>query len=290
MTSGEILNRADAAIRHRLVRPALCSNTLQWSLRMRAQKRGFDGDGRATVVIVNWQSLQYLAVAIYALRRFSPETLKILVVDNHSIDGSKQWLRNQPEVDTIALPVNVHHGPAMDIGFLMARTEFVISLDVDAFPISAGWLDALLTPLANGAEVSGVASHRAPYVHPCMLAMRRERFVRQEHTFRSRGSDFDSPESWDTGELITRRELPAAHLIPLSRHVGPHWLGEVWDDVAYHNMYSVRHLKNLGTDMRDDVPIDGVITYGDSRSTWEASVTRFLGLSPQEALDLAALP
>jgi hypothetical protein len=33
-----------------------------------------------------------------------------------------------------------------------------------------------------------------------------------------------------------------------------------------------------------------VITYGDSRSTWEASVTRFLGLSPKEALDLAAHP
>jgi hypothetical protein len=120
--------------------------------------------------------------------------------------------------------------------------------------------------------------------------MRRKRFVRRQHTFRSCGSDFESQDSWDTEELITRRELPAAHLIPASRNVGPHWLGAVWDDVAYHNMSAVRHLKSLGTDRRDNETIDGVITYGDSRSTWEASVTRFLGLSPKEALDLAAHP
>lgn len=251
-----------------------------------ARKRGFEEDGVVTVVIVNWESLEYLAVAVHALRRFSPDSLQIIVVDNCSSDGSREWLRARSDVREILLPVNVHHGPAMDIGFLMARTQYVISLDVDAFPTSSGWLDSMLNPLSQGAEVSGAASQRAPYVHPCMLAMRRERFVSEQHTFTSRGSNFNTESSWDTGEAISRREHPAVHLIPVSRNIGPHWLGPVWDGVGYHNMYAVRHLKNLGPEERDRQPIDGVITYSDSRSAWEAAIAEFLGLSPEQAIDL----
>lgn len=290
VATGRAFLRAGACLRQRVVRPALCSSFLRRVLRALARRRGFAEDGVVTVVIVNWESLEYLAVAVHALRRFSPASLQIIVVDNFSGDGSREWLRARSDIREILLPVNVHHGPAMDIGFLVARTQYVLSLDVDAFPISRTWLDSMLKPLSHGAEVSGVASQRAPYVHPCMLAMRRERFVLEQHSFKSRGSSFDTEDSWDTGEAISRREHPAVHLIPVSRNIGPHWLGPVWEGVGYHNMYAVRHLKNLGREERDRQPIDGVITYGDSRAAWNAAVAEFLGLSAKQAIDLTDIP
>ena len=36
----------------------------------------------------------------------------------------------------MTLDTNVGHGPALDLGWLRARTQTVVALDVDAFPIS----------------------------------------------------------------------------------------------------------------------------------------------------------
>ena len=57
-----------------------------------------------TVVIVNWETLDYLRETVRAVRRFSPAQTRILVVDNGSTDGSAEWLR-QAGVRTVELGV-----------------------------------------------------------------------------------------------------------------------------------------------------------------------------------------
>src|SRR5689334_5283927 len=63
-------------------------------------------DGSATVLVVNWNTVDYLAVCLYAIRRFSPESTRVVVVDNGSGDLSKRFLRRQRDVRRILLPVN----------------------------------------------------------------------------------------------------------------------------------------------------------------------------------------
>lgn len=92
-----------------------------------------------TVVIVNWNTLRYLVHSVNAVVARSPSSTRILVVDNASADGSQDWVRRHPRAELLALPANVHHGPAMDLGILRCRTRFVVALDVDAFPIRDGW-------------------------------------------------------------------------------------------------------------------------------------------------------
>jgi len=193
-----------------------------------------------TIVIVNFNTQQYLRTTLSAIRHFSPKTVQILVVDNHSNDESHAFLRATRDVRTVRLPYNADHGPALDVGFLLVRTEFAVAMDVDAFPISHQWLSTLLRPLESGYVVSGV-HHWGRFAHPCCLAMRTRDFVEKHHTFSpKRGPGKYGVDRWDVAQLISMRERDRVFLIEKSEARGPHSpLGSVYGGIVYHNWFSV---------------------------------------------------
>ena len=79
--------------------------------------------------------MEALEVLIDVVRRRSPASTRIIVVDNHSGDESRKRLAKLEDVRTVEIPVNVGHELAMDVGVLLADTEYVVALDVDAFPL-----------------------------------------------------------------------------------------------------------------------------------------------------------
>ena len=170
-------------------------------LRARARRRLAQLEpGRATVVTINWNSWRHAAVLIDTVSRRSPAGTRIIVVDNGSEDGSPAALRAEERVQAVRLPLNLGHELALDIGVLLAETEFVVALDIDAFPLRDDWLQALLGPLDAGAQVSGARLNRE-YVHPCCWAMRTARFVER-----------DTPSAPNTGRGMggkTHRETSA---------------------------------------------------------------------------------
>lgn len=232
-----------------------------------------------TVVIVNWNSLDHLRVSVRAVPRMSPAGTRLIVVDNGSTDGSLDWLRSQ-KIRTIALPTNMGHGPALDIGFLSASTEFVLALDVDAFPISPRWLDELTVPLVDGTHVVGahggaVLGVHVPagtddrrdrdFVHPCCLAMRLRRFVQLAHSF------MKVPErGLDVGERIAEIERGHLRYLEPTSFTGPGFLGTVFGGIVYHNFYSTRYRRE------STVNIDGV-SAEDARRVWRENVALYLG-------------
>ena len=254
---------------------------LQVLLRSRSPIRALGLRRGVTVAIVNWNSLDLLKDVVRALERFGPPAdgrLEILVVDNGSNDGSRAWLRNERRhrrIRSVLLPRNVFHGPAMDLAFLLSRTEFVVALDVDAFPVADDWLATLLGPLRDGKYVSGAQALRG-YIHPCCLAMRTEYFARRRHTFTPHVGTWDPEhlgrDEWDTGESITRREgLARVQPFPRTRVRGPLQLGTVFGGFVYHNGASTR--------LRSDVEIDGLTT-SDAESAWSEAIAEFLDAGP----------
>ena len=134
-----------------------------------------------TVVTASWNTRPYLEVMLRAIAAQTPD-VPLVVVDNASTDGTVEWLRaHHPEVDVVALRRNVGHGLALDSGIHRARTEVVLCLDVDAFPVSPYWVDAAVRPLSEGATFSGGFVNG--YIHPSYCAIRRERFLRRGYTF-----------------------------------------------------------------------------------------------------------
>ena len=234
----------------------------------------------ATVVIVSWNSQHFLRVALDAVRAASPPETEIIVVDNHSTDGTRPFLARRPDVKTIRSPVNLGHGTALDLGFLLARTEYVVALDVDAFPVSDDWLPQLLGPLECGSGVSG-AHVKGGFVHPCCLAMRSRDFAARRHTFVPRyggriatsADDVDAP-GWDVGWKISLRESNR-YLIERTSVRGPGDIGSVFGNIVYHNFYSVRFDHPKQQVLSDD-EIEFGVTSDAAREAWGEAVARFL--------------
>jgi len=240
-------------------------------LRARARRR-LDRlePGTATVVTVNWNSWEQLRVLIEVVERRSPPGTRIVVVDNGSRDESRERLAAMPAVRAVKLPLNLGHELAMDIGVLLVETEFAVALDVDAFPLHEDWLQRLLTPLSEGAQVSGARLNRE-YVHPCCWAMREARFVECGHSFRShyqpRQEGRDA--SGDSGEEISAAEAPDLHFFEVASQRGPGDVGTVFGDLVYHNFYSTRFRAT------SDAVLDVHVTNDAAAAAWDEAVARY---------------
>jgi glycosyltransferase involved in cell wall biosynthesis len=220
---------------------------------------------RFTVITVNWNTAEFLGDLIRGVRRFSPDA-ELLVVDNASDDDSRTVIRDLG-VPSLLLPVNLGHGPALDLGVGRVRTEFFATLDVDAFPVREGWLDALRAELDAGNVVVGGHMHRG-FAHPSMLAMRTADFRARRHSFiRShwQGGEFVHGRSWDVAERISMREPGRVALIEPSEVRGPGVIGTVYGGLVYHNWFSAQ-----GPEERRR----------EARVAWQEAVHRFLDDAP----------
>jgi hypothetical protein len=261
------------------------------ALRARARRR-LDRlqTGAATVITVNWNSSEHLEVLIDMVRRTSPRGTRILVVDNGS-DELINWRDGGPPagVSVWRLPLNLYHDLALDLGVLRCKSEFFVVLDVDAFPLRDGWLEELLTPLDQGAQVSGALQYYGPrtYVHPCCLAMRTARFVQQKHSFRhfysaaARAEEVSDGEPWrshsDVGEQISAREAPHVHYLEVTSQRGPGDLGSVFGGLVYHNFYGTRF------DATPETSLEMGVTRMDAELAWDEAVRRYVLDEPDSA-------
>jgi glycosyltransferase involved in cell wall biosynthesis len=223
-----------------------------------------------TVVTVNWNSAPFVETLLRIVRARSRDDLRIIVVDNGSRDESRSYLARRSDVRTIALPFNLGHDLALDIGFLCVETEYAVALDVDAFPVHERWLDELLAPLSAGSTVSGARLNRM-YVHPCCLALRTARFVERGLSFRSRyqprreGRDA----SGDLGENLSAREAPNLHFFDPTSQRGPGDVGTVFGGLVYHNFYSTRFRTT------QNGVLDAVVRSDDASAAWAEALERY---------------
>lgn len=247
---------------------------LAW--RRRARLRDDVADG-VTLVAVSWNSLELLQTMLRAVDRFTVVPLEIVIVDNASSDGTREYLARTRRVRTVLLRHNWGHGLALDAGVHAARTRYVVTLDIDAFPISRRWLAEVIEPLEAGCTLAGALS--SGYIHPCFMAMERRRFLTEKHTFaasyhrrlrltRRRGL----PKGWDAGKLITLRDRGPHRGIPATSVRGPGALATVFGDVVYHHFYATR----LAGTPTPDVIRSGV-TPEISRAAWDEAVAQYLG-------------
>lgn len=224
-----------------------------------------------TVVTVNYNSLPKVRVLLAALERYTSEPVDIIVVDNASKDGSRDFLRAQPNIRPLLLPVNIGHGFALDLAFLCASTSIVVAFDIDAFPVSPRWRRAVTDPLEDGSVIAGAHLHRA-YIHPCFLALRRSDFLDYRLSFVPVGR-CPSPEVpasglyLDAGEAVSHvlslaYGTNAIHKIPATSTHGPGVIGTVFGDVVYHNFYSTHGRGELGK---------------AGREAWDGAVRQYLG-------------
>ncbi|MBR2188445.1 MAG: glycosyltransferase family 2 protein [Eubacterium sp.] len=86
-----------------------------------------------TVIIPNYNGMQFLETCLDSLGRQTYRNFRILVVDNGSTDGSAAWLKEQESdrLSVICLPENTGFAAAVNTGIRASKTRYVLLLNND---------------------------------------------------------------------------------------------------------------------------------------------------------------
>lgn len=88
-----------------------------------------------SVVIATWNRRMLLKKALLSIVKQTYPRIEIIVVDNHSTDGTYEMIRSEfPDVALIRMPTS-NYGlcETVDIGLLSCRGDLILVLDDDAF-------------------------------------------------------------------------------------------------------------------------------------------------------------
>jgi hypothetical protein len=120
----------------------------------------------ASIVIPHYRTEGLVRLCLRAIRRLTDTPYEVIVVDNHSADGSLDYLRRVrwirllergPETE----PEAVHaHASGMDIGMAAARGRWLVSLHTDTIVRREGWLGELLARLQADPRAGALGSDK----------------------------------------------------------------------------------------------------------------------------------
>lgn len=115
-----------------------------------------EANAMATVCVVNYRTLDLTRLCLRSIRKFSPDSIKVIVIDNDSQDASLDYLRSLSWIQLIERkpdppdPDGVFaHGAGLDLGLAQCDTDIFISLHSDTVILQPGWLDVLVWPFAD---------------------------------------------------------------------------------------------------------------------------------------------
>ena len=78
---------------------------------------------KSTVIIPNYNGMKYIENCMKALEKETSTEYQILIVDNGSIDGSRQWIEeNYPTVQLITMGENTGFCGAVNAGIKASQT------------------------------------------------------------------------------------------------------------------------------------------------------------------------
>ncbi|HNA26241.1 MAG TPA: glycosyltransferase, partial [Nitrospira sp.] len=94
-------------------------------------------------MIALYNQLAFTRQCIDSLKRYSPDSVELILVDNGSADGTADYLRTV-KATTILNPTNLGCAKAWNQGIRASHGAVIGILNNDIL-VTPGWLDALLT-------------------------------------------------------------------------------------------------------------------------------------------------
>ena len=124
----------------------------------------------------------FVRLLVEKLRQFvGARDYEIIVVDRGSRDGTRAWLKAQPDVRLLTrrqwFALHHGHGEAAEAGAATARYDRVVLLDSDAHPVAADWLANSVDRLDDRIRLAGAVfrdrhegNPHGWYIHPHFMA------------------------------------------------------------------------------------------------------------------------
>ncbi|MCD7738275.1 MAG: glycosyltransferase family 2 protein [Lachnospiraceae bacterium] len=111
-----------------------------------------------TIIIPNYNGLHYLGDCLDAiLPQAEEEDRHVLVVDNGSTDGSVEFLRTYPGIETLFLPDNTGFCGAVNAGIRHSHTRYVILLNNDT-KVRPGYVQALIDGMEQDGKLFSISA------------------------------------------------------------------------------------------------------------------------------------
>lgn len=129
-----------------------------------------DSAMKSTVIIPNFNGIIYIKNCLDSLLEDRENcAFDIIVVDNHSTDGSKELVqRDYPLVKVIAFDENTGFCKAVNAGIEAAKTEYVILLNNDT-TVEKGFVSALEATLENYPKAFSVGAKMVDMKNPSVI-------------------------------------------------------------------------------------------------------------------------
>lgn len=118
-----------------------------------------------SVVIPNYNGLNYLPNCISSLYNQSLKPGEIIIVDNNSTDGSLEFIKeNYPDIILISLKENYGFSRAVNEGILKSKNPFVVLLNNDT-EAEETWLENLYKCISARDDIFSCSSKMLRYDH-----------------------------------------------------------------------------------------------------------------------------
>lgn len=120
-------------------------------------------DKKVTVIIPNYNGLKFMEPCLAALNRQDSKEYEVLVVDNGSLDGSVEWLKEHG-IPAIFLEKNTGFSGAVNVGIKASVTPYVLLLnnDTEAEP---AFISEMVKALESSPKIFAVSSKMIQMYH-----------------------------------------------------------------------------------------------------------------------------
>ncbi|MCP4214121.1 MAG: glycosyltransferase, partial [bacterium] len=218
-----------------------------------------------SILMVVHNALEIVKMSVMRTLRYLPDDARLIVVDNASNDGTRQFLElcaSKESIQLIRVERNIGHGPGLELARRDIRSPYIVTLDSDAFPLCANWLSQLRHRLNAQTKVAGILHHR-DYIHPSCLMIARSTLEDFDLSFpdeKNRPSQLDVAERISV-EIKGRGFKIAGLQKTAGRRRGsisePVYLGSSYEGIVYHQWYTTRAFLTGGQKV-DDVPTEAI--------------------------------
>ncbi len=122
-----------------------------------------------SIIVVNWNGKTVLSECLDALSKQTYPHREIIVVDNHSTDGSVPWLQQQGQgIKRVLLTENRGFSGGNAAGLSVALGEYIALLNNDTVP-DPNWLADLVSAMDQDERVGSCASKLVTYSPPHVI-------------------------------------------------------------------------------------------------------------------------
>lgn len=176
-------------------------------------------DKKLSVLIVNFNSANFIELSLYALKKLTKNPYKVYVVDNGSKKKDYEKLQQIcAKYDNILLERwetdlsgSIAHGTALNYLVKKVDTPYFSILDADATWLKKNWDEILIKKLKDKVKVIGTqASGNKPKDFPLMFAI-----LFETKTFKKLNIDFrpkNLNKNEDTGHEVREKYFSAGYL------------------------------------------------------------------------------